>query len=318
MLLINEETVRELLPMPRAIRLVKEAFQSLAAGGALNQARRRLVLPSGAVLHAMAGACGEYFGTKIYSTHPAHGAHFLFVLYDAVTAAPLALFEANYLGQIRTGAATGLATDLLALPEIEAVALIGTGFQARSQLEAVLDVRTPRQVRVWSRSPDRRAAFALECSRQQQANVRAVDSAREAVEGAAVVITATSARDPVVESGWIGPGTHVNAVGSNQARRRELPEDLVRRASLIVVDSLEQARIESGDLLLALRDEEWANMPIVELKDVVEGRAARRRTDEVTLFKSNGLGLEDVAVAAYVYEQVKARTAGTEAGPVHS
>jgi ornithine cyclodeaminase/alanine dehydrogenase-like protein (mu-crystallin family) len=291
--------------MREAIRLVREAFRELASGEALNQPRRRMVLPTGAVLHSMAGGCGRYFGTKIYTTHPVHGAHFLFVLYEAATGAPLAIFEANYLGQIRTGAATGVATDLLSHKEADTLGIIGCGFQARSQVEAVLRVRPLRNVRAWSRSEARRRTFVGECSREFGVEVQAVNSARDAVEGAQIVVTATSSKEPVLESGWIAAGAHINAVGSNQARRRELPEALIRRASLVAVDSIEQARIESGDLLLALDDDEWATLPVAELKDIVAGKADRKRAEDVTIFKSNGLGLEDVVAAGFVYEQLK-------------
>lgn len=293
----TESDVRRLLPMRTAIRQVRLAFGELASGKGQNQPRRRLILPTGAVLHQMAGAFGRYFGAKIYSTHPQGGGYFLFLLYAAEDARPLALFEANWLGQIRTGAATGYATDLLARPDAETLAVIGAGFQARSQLEAALCVRAFREVRVWSRSEEKRLRFA------EKNQARAAATAEEAVRGADVVITATSAREPVLEDEWVKPGAHVNAVGSNQARRRELPAELVRRADLVAVDSLEQARIESGDLLMALDEEGWGR--VRELKDAPQ----RPSADAVTLFKSNGLAIEDVAAAAYVYE-----SAGEEAG----
>ncbi|MCP5110166.1 MAG: ornithine cyclodeaminase family protein [bacterium] len=306
MLLIREDDVRRLLPMKEAIRLVREAFAALDGPGAQNQPRRRLKLSTGSVLHSMAGACGRYYGAKIYSTHAKHGAHFLFALYDAETAKPLALFEANYLGQIRTGAATGLATDLLAPPGADTVGMIGTGFQARSQLEAVLAVRMTRRVKVWSRSAEKRETFARECGEAFGVRVEAPDSAEVALAGAGIVVTATNAKNPVLEDGWIEAGAHINAVGSNHPRRRELPEALIRRAGLIAVDSIEQARIESGDLLLALQADQWPELPLVELTEVLAGRRGRTSAEEVTIFKSNGLGIEDVAVAGFVYERVLA------------
>lgn len=318
MLLIKEEHVRELLPMSEAIGLMRGAFESLAGGEALSQPRRRLVLETGSVLHSMAGAHGRYFGTKVYATHARHGAHFLFLLFEAETAAPLAIIEANYLGQIRTGAATGLATDLLALPEAGSLGMIGSGFQARSQLEAVLEVRPVRQVRVWSRSRARREAFAGECSRSFGVAVEAVESAERAVSGAGIVVTATYSKEPVIQADWIAPGTHVNAVGSNQPRRRELPAELVRQAGLIAVDSIEQARIESGDLLLALRDEEWNSASIVELHAVATGKAGRSSPSQITVFKSNGLGLEDVVAAGFVYERANKEGLAAEIDLLHS
>lgn len=313
MLLLSEAEVVRLLPMAEAIGQIRLAFEALARGEAQNQARRRLVLPTGAVLHSMAGARGGYFGTKVYSTHPRSGAYFLFLLYRTEDGRPLALMEANHLGQIRTGATTGLATDLLAAPEASTVGLIGSGFQARTQLEAVAAVRKLRWVRVWSPTREHRENFAAAYGEKLGLDVRAVESAREAVEGAEIVITATSAKEPVLEAHWVVPGAHINAIGSNQPRRRELPAALVRRAGLIVVDSIEQARIESGDLLLALEDEDWRGDRLVELEDVVVGAIRwERPPGAVTVFKSHGLGLEDVAAAAVVYEKAVKEGVGRE------
>lgn len=295
MLYLTESEVVELLPMPEAIRMMRLAFEALRKGEAQSQPRRRLILKTGSVLHSMAGAWGDYFGTKFYSTNPKHGAHFLFALYDAATAEPLALLEANHLGQIRTGAATGYATDLLAAPHAATLGIIGSGFQARSQLEAVRAVRRIREVRAWSRNSERLNRFAAETGAQ------AVSTAEEAVRGAEIVVTATNAKDPVLAAEWIAPGTHVNAVGSNIATRRELPAELVRAAALIAADSIEQAKIEAGDLILA---DSWAN--VVDLKDVQPHYDPSR----ITIFKSVGLGLEDVAAGAFVYEQARRRGIG--------
>src|SRR5712692_10471024 len=181
MLFLTESDVRELLPMAKAVELMEGAFRRMAAGESLNHPRRRLILPSGSALHYMAGADGAYFGTKIYATHPSHGAHFLFLLYAAADARPLAILEANHLGQIRTGAASGYATDLLAKPDADTVGIIGSGFQARTQVEAIRAVRPIKTVRVWSRSEEKRRRFAEECS------AISVDSAEEAVRGAQIV-----------------------------------------------------------------------------------------------------------------------------------
>lgn len=303
MLFLTEAEVRRLLPMGEAVRLMRETFEGLRAGASLSQPRRRLHLPAtGSVLHAMAGAHGRYFGTKIYATNAKYGnANFLFWLLDAETAKPLALFEANWLGQIRTGAASGYATDVLARADAATHGVIGTGFQARSQVEAVAAVRKLREVRVWSRKAENRERFARECSEQFGLRVVAVETAREAVEGMDIVSTATWAKDPVLEAEWVSPGTHVNAMGSNNPARRELPAELLERASLIAADSVEQARIESGDLLLAWGEagSEWAR--VQDLWNVTERPAAGG--EGITIFKSNGLGVEDVAAAAFVYEE---------------
>ena len=307
MLYITETQVREALPMSDCLGLMRTVFTRLAAGEAINQPRRRLILPTRSTLHYMAGSDGRYFGAKIYATNPKHGAHFLFLLYRAEDAAPLAIIEANALGQIRTGAASGLATELLARPNSRTLALIGSGYQARTQLEAMLvAVPSIERVRVWSRSAEKRQAFARESSQQFARPVDAVDTAEEAVRGADILVTATNSAEPVVEAAWVEEGTHINAMGSNQARRRELPSDLIGRAVLIAVDSIEQARMESGDLLLAFQEEDWNR--VVELRDVVAGRIARRAPREITLFKSNGLAVEDVIAAGLVYERSIART----------
>jgi alanine dehydrogenase len=288
---LSEADVQELLPVAECVGLMRRTFEALAEGRAQNQPRRRLILESGSVLHSMAGAFHNYFGTKFYSTNPRYGAHFYFVLYDAKTAQPLAMMEANHLGQIRTGAASGYATDLLSRPEARTVGIIGSGFQARTQLEAVRSVRNIETVRVWSRSEEKRRAFA------EENGAIAVDSAEEAVRGAEIVVTATNSKDPVIEDAWIQAGTMINAMGSNIATRRELPSELVRRANLIAVDSLEQAHIEAGDLLLA---DCWSN--VVELQDVQE----QYDPAKITIFKSLGLGVEDVAAGAFLYERALA------------
>jgi len=274
--------------MGDAIGLVRSAFEALAQGRAINQPRRRLILNTGSVLHSMAGAYGNYFGTKFYSANPKYGAYFYFVLYDARTAEPLAWMEANRLGQIRTGAASGYATDLLANPAADTLGVIGSGFQARTQVEAIRVIRPIQTVRVWSRNEEKRRKFAEDCAAE------AARSAEEAVRGAQIVVTSTNSQDPVLEDAWIAPGTMINAMGSNVATRQELPGELLRRAALVAVDSLEQARIESGDLILS---DSWAN--VVELKDV----KPHFDPNGITIFKSLGICVEDVAAAAFVYER---------------
>jgi ornithine cyclodeaminase/alanine dehydrogenase-like protein (mu-crystallin family) len=293
MLFINEQQVRENLPMSEAVRLMREVFTALRTGDAQNQPRRRMFLPTGTVLHSMAGAWGKYLGTKVYAANPRHGAaYFFFLLFDAETARPLAQFDANHLGQIRTGAASGYATELLSKKDARTLGIIGSGFQARTQLDAMREVRDLGDVRVWSRSEEKRYNFAVETS------TRAVATAEEAVRGADIVVTATWSKDPVLEAAWISPGTHVNAMGSNQASRRELPADLIARADLIAVDALDVARIEAGDLMLAEVD--WDDPRIYELAQVT----GRPEGDPITIFESCGLGVEDVAVAAYLYEKL--------------
>lgn len=291
MIQITENDVQRLLPMEEAVSLLRQAFLDLREGRAGNQVRRRLYTPEGTVLHSMAGWQGKYIGTKVYTTNVKYGAWFWFHLYERETGKPLALMEANYLGQIRTGAASGLATDILANPAARSLAIIGSGFQARAQLDAMRVVRPGLEdIRVWSRSVEKRESFATEN------HIRACSTAEEAVRGAEIICTATFAKDPVLKQEWVSPGTHINAMGSNSAGRRELPAELVERADLIVVDSLDACRIEAGDLLLD-PDLDWRQLR--ELKNENPGWKPGR----ISIFKSVGLGLEDVAVAASVYEK---------------
>jgi len=292
MIHIDEATVRAHLPMAKAVDLLDEAFKAWHKGLAGNQPRRRLFVPTGAVFHALAGFNEKYFGTKVYATHAKHGAWFHFLLYDAATARPLAIFDANWLGQIRTGAASGVATRRLARPGPATVAVLGSGFQARGQLEAIRAVREVSRAIVWSRKRESAEKFAGEM------NAEVAVSADDAVAQASIVVTATPAKDPLFDALSVQPGTHINAAGSNAPTRRELPAELFPMASAIVADSIEQCRIEAGDLLLGLDEAGWAR--VEELRN---GRA-RQTEDEITVFKSVGLGLEDVAVAAWVYESL--------------
>ncbi len=295
MIHITEQQVRDTLSMKQAVSLMRDAFTALRERQATNQPRRRIVLPTGSTLHSMGGAWGKYFGTKFYSTNPKYGAYFFFFLFDAETAQPLAQFEANWLGQIRTGAASGYATDVLAATDSATLGVIGSGFQAAAQIAAIREVRKLEDIRVWSRSEEKRNVFA------QSTGARAVASAEEAVRGADIIVTATFAGEPVLESAWIKDGAHINAMGSNRGNRRELPTNLIERANLIAIDSVEQGRIEAGDLLLAGAD--FNDPRVVELADVTK----RPSGNPVTIFKSLGLGVEDVVAGAWIYEKLTAR-----------
>ncbi|MDR7415203.1 MAG: ornithine cyclodeaminase family protein [Armatimonadota bacterium] len=300
---LSEEEVARLLPLSEAIRALEEAFRAKAAGEAVNVPRTRVVTPEG-VLHVMSAGwtSGGVMGLKAYTTSRT-GARFVVLLY-ATDGTFLAGMEANVLGQRRTGAASGLATRYMARPEASVAAVIGSGWQARTQLAAVCAVRPIREARVYSRTPQRREAFAREMSEQLGIPVRAVSSAEEAVEGAEVICTITTAREPVLLGRWLSPGVHVNAAGVNWPDRRELDGEAVRRAHRIAVDDLAQARLESGDLVCAEREGVFRWERAVELADIVAGKLpGRGDAREITLFASQGIALEDVAVAKLVYER---------------
>lgn len=311
-LYISEKEVLACLPMSKAIELVEDAFRRMADGAAINHPRRRVILPTGSVLHYMAAGTPDYFGLKAYSVNAKTGAHFEVLLYRSSDGMPLATLEANHLGQIRTGAASGVATKYLAREDATIAAIIGSGFQARTQLEAVAAVRRLSEVRVFSRKKEKREEFARRASADFNLNVRAVDTARQCVEGADIVVTMTSSREPVFEASWIAPGTHINAAGSNWANRRELPAEVVLdRGALLAVDSVEVAKIESGDLLIPLAERGSAAFPALELSAIISGKlSGRAGANQITIFKSNGLAVEDIAVAGHIYEESLRRGLG--------
>jgi alanine dehydrogenase len=300
MLQITEEQVLATLTMAKAIELVELGFRQLADGTAVNHPRRRVILPTGSILHYMAAGNSDYFGTKVYSTNPKTGAHFTFLLYRSADGLPVAQFQANHLGQIRTGAASGAATKQLARPDADTLGIIGTGFQAETQIAAMAEVRKLKQVRVWSRQADRRHAFAAKCAARFNLNVRATTTAREAVENAGIVVTATASKEPVLEAAWISPGTHINAMGSNWTIRRELPTDLILDSNaLVTVDSVEDAGLESGDLVIPMQERGLTAIPAIDFRPGIE----RSSPAQITIFKSNGLAIQDVLTAAWIYEQ---------------
>jgi ornithine cyclodeaminase/alanine dehydrogenase-like protein (mu-crystallin family) len=245
-LLLREAEVHALLPMSLALEAVEEAFRHLAEGTAVLHARQRLLLPEKSYLHYMAAsdtALG-YAAMKIY-TSVRDRIRFLVPLFRIATGELVALIEAERLGAVRTGAASGVATKYMARADARQAGILGTGLQARTQLEALAAVRRLELVRAYGRDPERRGRFAQEMRRQLGLPVEAVDSAERAVRDADLVVTATTSSHPVVLGAWLAPGAHVNAVGSNFPQKRELDDAAVRRAGIIAVDSREQSRVEA-------------------------------------------------------------------------
>lgn len=311
-LLLTEEDVRQLLTMPVALDAVERAFFGVNEGSFLLHPRRRFHGPHRTFLHYMAAAdlAGSYEGLKIYSV--AKGAvRFVVLLYRWDTGELVSLIEAGFLGQVRTGAASGVATKFMARADASTAGMIGAGSQASAQLEAVCAVRPIRHVRVFSRNAEKRLDFARSMSERLHIPVDPADSAEATVRGADVVITITSSVHPVVESAWLAAGAHINAAGSNLAVKSELDAETVRRSGVIATDSIEQAKMESGDLIQAFGGDAGAWSRVVELAHIIGGKMpGRHDPSEITLFKSNGVAIEDVAVAARVYELARERGAG--------
>lgn len=312
-LFLTEAEIAELVPMSAALEAVEGAFKAQGLGLAVNEPRRRVRTPNG-MLHVMAGALlpAGLIGFKAYTTFRA-GTKFLFLLYSAEDGRLLAIMQADKLGQVRTGAASGVATKYLARPDAAVLGVIGAGWQAESQVEAICQVRPVKLVKVYSRTPQRRTEFADRVAQRLGVRVEAVESAADAVRDADVVVTITTSREPVLLGEWLRPGMHINAAGSNSLLRRELDDEAVRRADLIFVDSKDQARVESGDLLGPTERGLVSWESVYELGQVVAGlHPGRQSADQITLFESHGLAIWDVAVAGVAYERAREKGIGRQ------
>jgi ornithine cyclodeaminase/alanine dehydrogenase-like protein (mu-crystallin family) len=311
-LLLTETDVRSLLTMRVALEIVEESLRQQGNGELILHPRRRLKLPDNALLHYMAAAdpVRGYIGMKLYTV--ARGvARFVVPLFRSATGEMAALIEADALGQIRTGAASGVATKYLANANARTACIIGTGYQARTQLEAVAAVRRLERVRAFGRDPERRAQFCREMSEKIGVSVEPSGSSEEAVRGADIVITATSATKIVLEGAWLAPGVHINAIGANWPQKRELDAAAVSRSDLVAVDSIEQARMEAGDLIQAFGEDQSRWSAIRELSGIVTGRIpGRTSAGQITLFKSNGIATWDLAAAVRVFELAIAQGLG--------
>ena len=313
-LLLNESDVKAILNMSLALDAVEESFRRLADGSMQLHSRQRLHVPGKSYLHYMAAAdaTSGYMGMKIYSSSK-QGLRFVVPLFSAESGDMLALIEADFLGQMRTGAASGVATRVMAREDARTVGIIGSGLQARTQLEAIAHVRKIERARVFSRNAQRREKFAQEMANTVGFPVTAANSAEEAVREADVVVASTTSTAPVIEGLWLRDGAHINAIGANFPQKRELDDAAIRRADVIAVDSREQSRMESGDLIQSFGEDTARWGAVLLLADLVSGRVAgRTHAQQITLFKSNGIATEDVAVAARVYQIARERGIGRE------
>lgn len=319
-IILNEHDVRAVLPMPDLIEAMQAALVAYSAGRA--EQPLRTVLEIG-TQKAFFGVMPAFLpdvpalGTKlvtVFGTNPAAGlpSHLAtIILLDPQTGALRAVLDGRFITEARTAAVSAVATRLLARPDAGTLAIIGSGVQARSHLEAVGCVRPLREVRVWSPHADRRESFARELQPHTSAPIRPSPSAEAAVEDADLVVLATSARSPVVRSEWIADGAHICAVGACRPDQREMDGALVGRAR-VIVDSRKSALAEAGDIVLAIEDGEFSAGRIAgELGDVAAGRVdARQSDDQVTLFKSLGMAVEDVAAAHLAYVRATERGLG--------
>ncbi len=320
-LIVNQSEVPQLLPMKECIDVMAEALKRLSEGDVILPLRPVMWLPEKVgALGMMPGYIGSQaiMGLKVVSVFPGnHGTDYdshmgAVMLFETQHGSPLALVDASEITAIRTAAVSGVATKLLARSDASDLCILGSGVQARSHLEAMLVVRAIKRVRVWSRNEDHTRQFAAEESKRYGITIEPMASAQQAVEGASLICTTTAAPQPILHGDWIASGAHINAVGSSVAFTRELDTAAVVKSRLFV-DRRESTVNEAGDYLVPRQEGAIAEDHIQgEIGDVLLGKVKGRQSqDEITLFKSLGLAVEDVAAAYHVYNQAVAKNQGT-------
>lgn len=312
-LYLSEDDVKQLLTMEMALEGVESAHRDLALGLATDTPRARSRLPQTA-LHILQGALPEQgiLGYKAYTSNRS-GNRFLVHLFDAASGQLRAVLSADYLGMVRTGAASGIASRWLARPDSRIAGVFGAGWQAEGHVRALCATLPLERVKVFSRKADKLQVFCARLSEQTGVAVVPAASAEELVRGSDVVGTVTTAAQPLFDAEWLEPGMHINAAGSNALIRQELSEAAVRRCNVVAVDTVPSALAEAGDLLPLLEKGRLHERQLLELGEVIIGRAkGRESADQVTLFESQGLAIQDLAVALRVVQAAEVRGLGTQ------
>jgi ornithine cyclodeaminase/alanine dehydrogenase-like protein (mu-crystallin family) len=312
-LYLTVEDVRKLVTMDDALAALDQAFQRWHDTGTENLPRRRLDPPGGGPLNIMAATYPSQgvFGYRAYAIRPAGGSNQV-VLFALQGGPPMAIIESGWASTTRTGAATGIATKYMARPDAKRLACIGTGRQAGPQVDAVARVRKLEQISVFSRDAVKREDFAKRMQDLTKVKTTAAASARECVQGADIVVTATMSAEPVFFGDWIEKGMHINLIGANSANRREGDDRAILKPDLLVTDHREQAKIEAGEFMELCATGRLTWDKIYELGDAVTGRVKRTNPEQVTLFKSLGLAYEDVAFCKLIVDKAKAKGVGIE------
>jgi ornithine cyclodeaminase/alanine dehydrogenase-like protein (mu-crystallin family) len=310
-LFLTEEDVRQVLTMPMAITAVEEVLREISLGRGVNIPRQRTRVQKGA-LHILQGAVEsqQIMGYKAY-TSTREGNRFLLYLYDSSHGNLQAVIEADYLGMMRTGAASGVASKWLSRNDSTKVGLFGSGWQAMGQLEALCCVRPISQVKVMARNAERLDEFCRKNSDRLGIIVEPCQDAEQVVRNSDIVTTVTTAAEPLVHFPWVAEGTHLNAVGSNALIRREIDEKTIRSCSLVTVDARDVAANECGDLLPLIEKGRLNWRQVVELGDIIAGQASGRTTSEqITLFESQGMAVQDLMVGSRVLAAARLKGLG--------
>jgi ornithine cyclodeaminase/alanine dehydrogenase-like protein (mu-crystallin family) len=310
---LNEQEVRSLLDMPTALTAVEDVMRMHGQGETIDYPRQRVRLPS-SMTHVLQGGIPglNFTGIKVYTS--AGGRNRFWVhLFDAANGDPVAVLEADYLGMTRTGAAGGVGAKWLARPDSRIVGVFGSGWQAQGQVRALCAVMPIERIKVFGRNPVRLANFCFQMSAETGREVIPAVSAEETVRGADIVVTITTSPKPLFEAEWLSEGTHVTAAGSNSLVRQELSEAVVRRAAVICVDSREIALREAGDLLPLVEKGRSQPGRWLELGEIIAAiRPGRTSPTQITVFESQGMAIQDIAVAARVVALAKQHGIGTQ------
>lgn len=312
-LFIGEEDVARILTMPLALAAVESAHRELSLGQACDEPRQRSRLPQ-TTLHVLQGALPlhDAIGYKAYSSNRS-GVRFLVHLFSASSGALRAVIAANRLGMMRTGAASGVATRCLARADARVAGIFGAGWQAEGQIEALCAVRPLTLCKVYARRREPLLDFCSRMTARTGIEVRAAASPEETVRGSDIVSTITTSAQALFEAAWLAPGTHINAAGSNSLIRRELGEDVLKRCAGIVVDSVDTAVREAGDLLPWLEKGRLHRRQLIELGDVLTGiRPGRTSEEAITLFESQGMAVQDLALAVRLEALAREQGLGVE------
>lgn len=319
-LLLTETDIKPLLDMDALIATMESALADFSRGRVVQPLRTVLqigehkafygVMPAYLPkLPAMGTKMVTVYGSNLERGLPSHLA--TITLLDPETGALLALLDGRFITEARTAAVSAVSVNYLARPDASVLALIGSGVQARSHLEAIERVRSLSDIRVWSPSADRRKTFVTEMTPHTTAPLRATATAEDAVRGADIIVLVTAAREPVIFSDWVMDGAHICAVGACRPDQREMEAALVRRGE-VWVDSREGALAEAGDIVMAIAEGAIDATHIAGELGAFVASASRRKDDRLTIFKSLGLAVEDVAAAHLAYERARDKGIGTE------
>lgn len=310
-LFLSENDVKQVLTAEMALEAVESAHRDLALGQALDTPRQRSRLPQ-TVLHILQGALPAQgvIGYKAYTSNKS-GNRFLVHLFDAASGQLKAVIEADFLGMMRTGAASGVAAKWLARPQAKVAGVFGSGWQAEGHVRAICAALPIELVKVFGRKADKLQSFCARLSELTGRRVVPAVSAEDAVRDCDLVGTVTTAAQPLFDADWLSPGVHINAAGSNALIRQEISEAAIRRCGLIAVDSVATALAEAGDLLPVLEKGRLHARQMVELGDVIIGRhAGRTDAGQITLFESQGMAIQDLALAKRVLDAALAHGLG--------